>query len=205
MTILSKAATTLGPGQRFNIELKSIHCGQLRRLDERLASFLPRRSYGYSVLDQVAILQCLRQFNTESYVAVVQGPHRQSMAQWAQQRQDSLEPKLRDALQPVAPWVKKKLSTLRFKNWMTPESIRELEQLLGQNFGVHVDYRDLLEDPSAVQRLRGAGVKLMTYAVSSPREHLEGLRTLKRRGALPDGAIVDSTPEEVCKALGLEP
>ena len=206
VTILSRAAAALRPGQRLNIELKSMNCEQLQRLDAQLASFLPRRSYGFSVLDQIGLLQCLRRFNPESYVAVVQGPHRQSMKQWLQQ-QASREPQLHEPLQSLArhPLVKKKLSTLRFKNWMTPESIRELRQLLGQNFDLHVDYRELLEDPGAVQRLRKEGVKLMTYAVSSPAEHLKGLRTLRRRGALPDGAIVDSTPAETCRALKLEP
>lgn len=206
LTILSEATAIMSPGQRINIELKGVTCNQLRHLDSQLASIMARSSYGYSVMEQIGLLECIRKHNKESYVALIQSPNHKSLKQWLEHTQPASHPRQGSLLQRVTSsrFVQKRVHRLRLKDWTSPSAIRELKRRLGRNFGLHIDYRDLLKNPTVVKRLKKSGVKLMTYTINSPAEHIEGLKALKRRGALPSGAIVDSTVIETCQALGLE-
>jgi glycerophosphoryl diester phosphodiesterase len=195
------------PGQALNIEIKKYkNCKALLTLDVMARLTLGPDGVAYSALNSTKGLECLRQQNQSSYMAVIQGPNRKALETWAKANhgQELAPLKGNRLLRAGANFAKQQFGSYKFPGLNSTRELKQFRQLLGSNSGLHVEIQDLLDDPGIIRRAHAAGMKVKSYTINSNEAHLEGLKRLKSRGALPDGAIVDSTPIRTCKFLGLE-
>jgi len=196
------------PGQAMNIEIKQFkNCKALQTLDIMARLTLGHDGVAYSALNSTKALACLRQYNQSSYMAVVQGPNRKALETWTktQHGQELAHLKGNRLLRAGANFAQQHFGSYKFPGLNSTRELKHFRELLGSNSGLHVEIQDLLDDPGIIRRAHAAGMKVKSYTINSNADHLEGLKKLKARGALPDGAIVDSTPIRTCKVLGLEP
>lgn len=198
------------PAQIINIEIKTdpgLQCGSLGSFDAGAKTLFSKGKIGYSSMDGVQPLQCIRQFNKEAYVALIQGPSQPALEKWAAANHGDELSRLkgRQRLMAGARLATQAFGAYKYPRWGTAAALTELKTKIGGDVGLHVEITDLLSDPGLTARAHKAGIsKVMTYTLTDNESHIEGLKQLKARGAMPDGAIVDSTPIKTCKMLGLE-
>jgi glycerophosphoryl diester phosphodiesterase len=81
---------------------------------------------------------------------------------------------------------------------LSPEGLAEVRRRLGDEAGLHLDIRTLIDDPDVLRRVRGAGLRgVASWSVGGAEAHLQALGELAVRGMLPDTVIVDSLPTEL--------
>ncbi|MGE6641712.1 glycerophosphodiester phosphodiesterase family protein [Stutzerimonas stutzeri] len=194
-------------GQTMNIEIKNYKsCKALHTLDVMARLTLGYEGVAYSELNSTKALSCMRQQNQTSYMAVIQGPNRKALEAWtkANHGKELAHLKGNRLLRAGANFAKQHFGSYKFPGLNSTRELKQFRQLLGRNSGLHVEIQDLLDDPGIIRRVHAAGMKVKSYTINSNEHHLDGLKKLKARGTLPDGAIVDSTPIRTCKILGLE-
>lgn len=198
------------PAQTINIEIKNdpgLQCGALGTFDAGVKTLFSKGQISYSSMDGLPPLQCIRQFNKDAYVALIQGPSQQALEKWAAANHGDELSRLkgRQRLMAGARLATQAFGAYKYPRWGTAAALTELKTKIGGDVGLHVEITDLLSDPGLTARAHKAGIsKVMTYTLTDNESHIEGLKQLKTRGAMPDGAIVDSTPIKTCKMLGLE-
>jgi len=194
-------------GQTMNIEIKNYKsCKALQTLDVMARLTLGYEGVAYSELNSTKALSCMRQQNQTSYMAVIQGPNRKALEAWtkANHGKELAHLKGNRLLRAGANFAQQHFGSYKFPGLNSTRELKQFRELLGSNSGLHVEIQDLLDDPGIIRRAHAAGMKVKSYTINSNEQHLDGLKKLKARGALPDGAIVDSTPIRTCKILGLE-
>lgn len=206
MTMMNAAAYRQ-PGQRINIEIKAGDaCKELGTLNMLATTLLTPQGVSYSSLNDMRPLACLRSVNSDAYMALIEGPSRQALEDWAKANHGTELAKLtgRRQLMAASNFVSEAFGAYKFPPWNSAQGLAKIRSVLGSNAGIHVEIQRLLADPAIVRRAHAAGLKVMSYSINDNQSHLNGLRSLKAKGLLPDGAIVDSTPINTCTALGLE-
>lgn len=205
---LTDSLTVMSHGQTMNIELKAKHgtCKSIGELNALTTGILGDNRANYSSMNGTGPLVCVRKYNPSTYVALIQGPSRKALEKWAAATHGEELSKLsgNKRLFAGAKMATEAFGGYQYPSWSSAAKLSELRRTLGNNVGLHVEITDLKADPSLVSRVRAAGVKLMSYTLTDNDSHIRDLLALKSMGALPDGAILDSTPIKACKMLGLE-
>lgn len=207
--VLVAAIPVTSSGQTFNFELKDTRmasCKDFGDLNNLISHRAYPRTISYSSMNGIQPLRCMREHNADAYLALIQGPSRDALEKWAGATHASELSKLNgnSRLRAAANLATDAFGDYRYPRWSSAAKLKELRQTLGGNVGLHVEITDLKADPGLAARARAAGVKLMTYTLTDNDSHIRDLLALKSKRALPDGAIVDSTPIKACKMLGLE-
>ena len=209
-TILMVAGQKIVSGQTINIEIKSNHglsCDTLGNLNTMAVGAIGQQYISYSTMDGVLPLQCMRQYNSTAYLALIQGPSQAALEKWAAANHGEEMSKLkgRQRLMAGARLATKAFGAYKYPRWTSSSKLSELRRTIGGEVGLHIEITDLMADPSITARAHRAGIKkVLTYSLTDNKSHIENLKTLKSKGLMPDGAIVDSTPIKTCKMLGLE-
>lgn len=208
--MLQAAQRTMAPGQHINVELKTeMKCDLLAKFDDAATRVLSRDQLAYSEMNDLDGLRCLRAYNPDSYMAVIQYPDFTSGQIWYAENELGENPRIEDFAR--SRFTGKDTGRLRqsyerrHRNWTTSGALKEIKDKLGSNAGLHVDFRTLLNDPGLKERARKQGIKIATYSINTGLHHLKGLVQLKSKGTLPDIAIVDTGRVQTCEALGLRP
>lgn len=198
------------PWQKLNVEVKSE--GSVRDMDRMydiVRSRLPANQVQFSS-GSLNVLQALRQRDTQVYLGFVQGPTPQSIAELENLMRraaaaDTLYSQYRRRIDRSV-YLGKGYYDRRYEGSLSSQRLRDLKAALGRNAGIHIDVRRYMAEPlPLLGRARKTGLMVATYSINGPEYHRDQLLALRSAGALPDAAIVDQTPYNLCWQLEPRP
>lgn len=190
--------------QRVNLEIKGeASLDDLIMLDSFAKHFIDGRYY-YSSGDLDTLLD-IRSFNPDVYLGLVNKPNptsiqllRESLS-GKNERMSVLNSRQTRNANRLADGVIREQA--KKNNWLQSGNLSILEKRGYQNFGLHIDIRDVENNPGVVSRLQKAGYKVQTYGINEPEHHLSALASISRKGIRPNGAIIDAPPYALCEAV----
>lgn len=186
------------PSQVLNIEIKSgpgaYACADLAALDKVVRAFLTPSHFLYSSRS-LENLACLRTSDSNGYLGLVIDPHPESI-----RSQTKGEPQAQSSN-----WLSRLSEKVDLdgqykqqsnRSFLTKSSFTDVHDLVGPNFGLHIDYQDY---ETLAMSLRQSGGRVVLYQLDDD----EGLQTLLaslngRGEASPDGVLVDGARYEYC-------
>ncbi len=188
------------PGQTINIELKEdLTINAAADFIDHLEREIPGQ-YAFSSSD-LETLSNLRSAHSTVYLAFIREPARNSVKALRETLErgagdDNLYGRYSDYVvlgERINYWTHKPLSA---------KDLAKISQAVGGNGGIHVDVRDLIEQPKLAGQIRAAGIKtIATYSINGHNFHMQQLEKLVKRGQRPDRAIADAIPYQFCRTL----
>jgi glycerophosphoryl diester phosphodiesterase len=169
-------------GKSINVEIKQEfqNCALATRTAHALMDALPPKARQMSAI-QLAHLRCARAEDSRVYLGLVV----LDLENMTQQN----------------PWgniLRKKARSPTLDS----SFLQNLKQQLGAPVGVHVDAYSLAANPALLANAAQLGISVMTYTLDDDTAHARQLRhSWKTQGRLPDGVIIDSTPETFCAIM----
>lgn len=124
------------PSQMINIEIKNdagLQCGSLGTFDAGAKTLFNKGKIGYSSMDGRAPLQCIRQFNKDAYVALIQGPSQPALEKWAAANHGDELSRLkgRQRLMAGARLATQAFGAYKYPRWGNSAALTELKTKIG--------------------------------------------------------------------------
>jgi glycerophosphoryl diester phosphodiesterase len=169
-------------GKSINVEIKQEfqNCALAARTARTLMDALPLKARQMSAI-QLAHLRCARAEDSHAYLGLV-----------------VLDPRNMAKQNPWGNILREKIRSPTLDS----SFLQNLKRQLGAPVGVHVDAYSLDANPTLPRDAAQQGISVMTYALGDDIAHARQLRHIwETQGRLPDGVIIDSTPEAFCAAM----
>ncbi|MBS9405451.1 glycerophosphodiester phosphodiesterase family protein [Halomonas sp. TRM85114] len=189
--------------QVLNIEiksgLKSYSCGDLTLLDQKVRKSLASSQFLYSSRS-LETLACLRSLDPNGYLGLVVDPHPDSVRETTREQPKSRISKLLNRVSEEVD-IADEYQHQSNRALLDKTSFTDVADLIGPNYGVHIDFRDYLllssKKPSELGRV-------VLYQLDDD-EGLQALLSslLSRDEVLPDGVLVDASRSDYCSGQNL--
>jgi glycerophosphoryl diester phosphodiesterase len=170
-------------GKPINVEIKEEkfqNCALATRTARMLMDALPPKARQISASDP-RHLSCARKEDSQAYFGHVVIDHRN-----------------------VAERSRNLLGNKNQAPALNKDALQYLKWQVGAPLGIHVDAYTFAKDSSFYKDAAQEGISVMTYALTSDLTHARQLREAwNTQGRLPDGVIIDGTPEAFCAAMVL--
>jgi glycerophosphoryl diester phosphodiesterase len=168
-------------GKPINVEIKEEkfqNCALAKRTARMLMDALPPKARQISA-SNAAHLGCARKEDSQAYFGVVVIDYRN-----------------------VAERSRNLLGNKDHAPALNKDFLQSLKWQVGAPMGVHVDAYTFAKDSSFYEDAAREGISVMTYALTSDLTHARQLRQAwNTQGRLPDGVIIDGTPEAFCATM----
>ncbi|GGP65357.1 glycerophosphodiester phosphodiesterase [Shewanella saliphila] len=190
--------------QQLNVEIKSDTNGQkLVELDNMLRRYIGLGGFYYSSTNQETLYK-LRGINPSVYLGFIQGGHPTSVEKLAADlrkgvKNDAYYLDNQNNLELAGRYGTKRYRS-RYKDYTSKSSLSALHRKLGSNSGIHLDIRSFMQHSNVKHDAHQLGMKVYTYSLNGSEYHQSQLVKLSP-STLPDGAIVDATPYNICQRL----
>ncbi|NKF50782.1 glycerophosphodiester phosphodiesterase [Shewanella sp. WXL01] len=191
-------------GQSLNVEIKSsANVERLTELNQMLLTYVGQGHFYYSA-DDIRTLEKLRGINPNVYLGLVQKAHPTSV--------DILLADMKKGVKNDAYYLDNqrnferghrygtKRYRSRYQDHTSSAALNKIQQKLGSHSGLHLDIRSFMQTPAVKARAKQRGMRVYTYTINGTAYHQQQLQRLTSN-QLPNGAIVDATPFEVCQRL----
>ncbi len=188
-------------GQVINIEIKMVKakqysCDQLTALNQQVRSIL-KPSQFFFTSTYLDALQCIRNINHGVYLGLIIEPNEQSLKRVIDTQYGA---EYRSFKQHVPLWWKTALKNNHQSNreWLLRNNYMDLKSMIGPNFGLHIDYRDI---DRMTGKIEAAGGRWMIYELNDDQGMLNILKTrIIKHQLIPQAVIIDSPKKTFCQA-----
>jgi len=189
-------------GQVINIEIKMVRrgqysCNQLADLNQQVLSILRPEQFLYTST-YLDALQCMRNVNHGVYLGLIIEPNDKSLQRVINTNYGA---EFRSVQQHVPAWLQGKLKQQHHSNreWLSHSDYIDLAELIGPNFGLEIDYRDIEQ---VADKMQTSGGRWMIYELNDDQGMLDTLKARKNlHKSMPPAIIIDAPRQRFCHAL----